>query len=343
MLYDTVIASSKDALVLPIPDKPKVFPISMQPEPEVTEFDEAIHLAISHPQQVHTMSMEATAFPYHQECDGGKRDFGITDAFQVFSDLGTQAVMAIMKKFMNDPRIAQSDNRCPLFMRGLGFVSPFIYNLNNSPQILELVSQLAGEPLAPHSMIQNYAHINVGYPAKDGNTEVDALHADSVDYVLVVMLTDPSNSRPLAAQDVVTIHFTRKGQAMFMRGSQFLHRVRPVLDNVDGEPRITCVFSFMSRNPRGNGGVDATRFGTFRNMSGDRFATVEFARHKAWRVTGLLKAVQDAEFETPREEVIRCLKDALNELQRAVDIVEGEVEDAMPYFDAKKNKFVKRR
>ncbi|TPX76160.1 hypothetical protein CcCBS67573_g02560 [Chytriomyces confervae] len=361
----------KPALCLPIPTLSRHHPKDMQLTPDPEPFDQSTHLEICPPQQVYTMEMNATAFPYSQslQADESTLDFGITDAFQVLSDEGTEALVEIVERYKTDPRIAQSDNRAPLFMRGLGFVSPFIQELGNNSAILELVSQLAQEPLAPHSMVQNYAHINVGQAhAKDASTktEVDSLHADSVDYVLVLMLTDPATfeggeleavkMQPLAqamerigaaggvldeSEDVVRINFSRKGQGMFMRGSQFLHRVRPVfMAGSECVARVSCVFSFMSRNPRV---PDATRFGTFANMSGDRYAHVEYARHKAWRVAGLLKAVEDVEFEASREDVVALLSDALAELQGAVRILQGKEDDAMPYFDAKLKRFVTKR
>ncbi|KAI9349190.1 hypothetical protein BDR26DRAFT_676847 [Obelidium mucronatum] len=341
-----------------MPEPPKSFPVGMQPEPETVTFDEQIHLAITPPPQVFSMTMDPLQFPYQSN----KPSFGITQAFPVFSAAGTQAVKGIIAAHKQDPRICRSSNRAQLYLRGLGFLSPFICALNNSPQIINLVSQLAGEPLAPHTMIQNYAHTNIGTPAQNNNNqEVDALHADSVDYVLVVMLSDPSKFKggeleavriqPLSAameavgngaltpEDVISVPFTQQGQGMFMRGSQFLHRVRPVLETIDNEARITCVFSFMSRNPKS---VECTRLGTY---IGDRdpYCFAEFARHKVWRTVALLKQIEEMGFDAAREDLVDVLEQGQRELKDAIAILKLEKDDTMPYFDAKVGKFVTKR
>lgn len=51
------------------------------------------------------------------------------------------------------------------------------------------MSSFVGEPAVAHSMPSNYSHINIGEP--NSGLPVDRWHIDSVDFVLICLLSDP--------------------------------------------------------------------------------------------------------------------------------------------------------
>jgi len=98
--------------------------------------------------------------------------------------------------------------------------------------------------------------------------DVDKWHFDSVDYVMVLILSNmdgmvggelevyneslgsPEDTKAMARQGgpprdkVKTVSYQKSGWAIFAQGSKIMHRVAPVL--AASEPRISFVFSLMS-------------------------------------------------------------------------------------------------
>lgn len=71
-----------------------------------------------------------------------------------------------------------------------------------------------------------------------------------------------------------------------MQGSMILHSVTPVIKG--REPRITCGNSYMSRNVKKR---DQTHLYTFLQGDPEHITLVHYARHKCWRVKGLMDHV----------------------------------------------------
>lgn len=129
-------------------------------------------------------------------------------------------------------------------------VSPFIRDLNRSPELDSIVSSFAGESVVAHSMPSNYSHVNIGEP--NSGLPVDRWHVDSVDFVLIVLLSDPENmeggelqvvanhepdealrlleqhngSPP--AQYIRSVKIPAAGWAVMMQGSKIAHHVTEV-------------------------------------------------------------------------------------------------------------------
>ncbi|DBA00998.1 TPA: hypothetical protein N0F65_006259 [Lagenidium giganteum] len=307
------------------------------------------HLAIQLPRCVYDEDFNEVSLATQQPVT----NFAASQPFQLLSAEGVKLLNAIVEDHKTHPLVAQSNARAPLFLRGLGFASAFVNGMAESPVIGDAVSRLSGDALVSHPLIMNQGHVNYGM--KTGKV-VDAWHADSVDYVLVVMLSDPKNyaggelqivktnnvengvamieSERLTPQDVLTVRFERAGQAILLRGSKHIHRVMPV---TEGGPRLSCILSFTTRNVFA---PDLTRYGTFKN---DTFAHVEFARHKAWRAQGFLNHLKARALAgTTVGDVVQDLAAAKAELEQAIALITGAADDEMPFYDEAKNKFVKR-
>ncbi len=133
--------------------------------------------------------------------------------------------------------------------------------------MLKQLSFYAQDKLAPHTMPMNYSQINVGAIGSD--RPVDQWHLDSVDYVLVIILSDTRDmqggrlevvNRPtdqalqmlndqkgVFSQDqLMSVHYPAAGYAVLMQGSRMLHHVTPVVSA--REPRISLVNSFVGCN-----------------------------------------------------------------------------------------------
>jgi hypothetical protein len=121
-----------------------------------------------------------------------------------------------------------------------------------------------------------------------------------------------------------------------MQGSKILHTVDAVLKA--REPRISMVNSYMSLRPFA---PDQTRFATFTQAGfGDEnsVASVEFARHKAWRAKGKCQYVLDqipfvGKSSHTTSELATVFEEAAAELQRAADLIRGKVDDNAKFLD----------
>ncbi|GLE00336.1 hypothetical protein PINS_up009093 [Pythium insidiosum] len=318
-----------------------------------TPFIPSEHLDIRPPAFVYSSDFTKIPFVPGQR---NSTSFAVTEPFRLLSDAGVAAFREVIEQHKDDPRIAQSDERVELMLRGLSFVSPFVNGLSNSEDVAELASNLSGDALTTHSMTTTHGHINVG--AATGKV-VDPWHLDSVDYVMVVMLTDPATFEggdlevvrrstaeearelvergPLSDEDVLTVRFQRAGDAILLLGTTHLHRVTPVFSG--REPRLSAVLPFITRRLPSK---DLTRYGTFKRK--DRFAAIEYGRHKAWRAQGFLSHLTSLSFDKSSvEDVLRDLVFARDELEHAIRVLSGEDDDEMPFFDETSGKFIKRR
>jgi hypothetical protein len=222
---------------------------------------------------------------------------------------------------------------------------------------------MAGCPLGPHHVPSNLSQTNFGEIG--GDKPVDVWHIDSVDYVMVLLLSDATdmeggelqvarlnggdpalaieqiNAEGIAEEDMDVATYPGPGYAIFMQGSRIAHAVTPV--TAAREPRLTVVNSYHSLNPFVE---DKTRFVTYKDVDGFDTARYEYARHKAWRVQGQLDflmkgnvggaggaetgAGEEGLFADP-ETVLEVLDRAAAELKQARDLVSGEVIDERPY------------
>ncbi len=175
-------------------------------------------------------------------------------AFRFLSDEGVRVLRDIVARNM---KYARTSERQPTHLRGLAYTSKFIRDLNEDPRVIALISKLAGQPLIPHYLPMNYAHVNVGKLPKDptaaANAPVDMWHADSVPFVVIVILSDMKDmvggelqcvrrkGRPAAfdlikqtdnhvePKDLLNVSYERQGYALFMQGSEIVHHVTGVI------------------------------------------------------------------------------------------------------------------
>jgi hypothetical protein len=313
-------------------------------------FDPAVHLQIEPPDGVVSDDFVDFPFPLPVNAEAG---FGLaySKPFRLLSDEGVNALSALIDA---NKQFAKSSARIPRCIRGLGYRSKFVRDLNCDPQTVDLLSAMAGKPVAPHGMHMNMSHVNLGRPVKKGEPPVivDQWHVDSVDYVCVIIMSDLSQSiggdlQVLCKKDVRdnsdflargvtpdleglvrTIQYPGKGHAIFIRGSEVLHRITPVLEAL--EPRVSVVNAYMSRNVFD---ADSTRYQTFVEQDPEHVSKVEFSRHTAWKVQGMMKYIMDeVEWGKPKEELAALMRRAAVDLEKAAALVNQEEEDILHWI-----------
>lgn len=172
----------------------------------------------------------------------------------------------------HEEQFKRSNHRTACFLRGLGYVSSFIKSLGDHPDVLDYLSLLTGISLIPHYLFSNIGHVNIGTSSQNQN--VDDWHYDSVPYVLIILLTSPTefdggHLEYVKDDGILRITFPEAGYALFMKGSEIRHRVTRVTRGC----RRTIIFSYMDRHER----KDTTRLETFEN---DTFFNKELAYGK---------------------------------------------------------------
>ena len=231
-----------------------------------------LHYPLQIPPNIHLLEQEngssdtikLVKVPSSQKRKPNAEDLAYTEQFRVLSDEGVEAFRTIITT-SEEQGMAIETPRNPKIIRGLGFTSKFVQDFNESPEFLHHLSTFANVPIAAHPTTTHYSQINFGNPPKEDETEAkpaDIWHLDSVDYVLVVMLTDGfeggellvSNMDPnlsmeciqkdaLPPESILKNVYEKPGYGIFMQGSRIAHSVAPVLS---GSTRITAVNSYVS-------------------------------------------------------------------------------------------------
>jgi hypothetical protein len=343
---------SKNEYTIPGPSPSSFFPegISLSGE----EFDPKKHLQLEPPTHIKDMTFKTVPFPFDAKQRAIKGNLAYTAPFRVLSDEGVAAARRALDR---NQHLAKSNPRASCYVRGLGYASRFHRDLAYDPTLTKMLNELARYELAIHGMTMSVSHTNVGQIAT--GRPVDAWHTDSFEYVLVIILSDVEemqggSMRVLQMPDasgemfkeltikgvpddlVEEVRYGRAGEACFMQGSKILHTVDAVLKA--REPRISLVNSYTSLRPFA---PDPTRYGTFTQGGfGDdsRVASVEFARHKAWRAKGKLQYVLDqisfsGDSTDTTSELVNIFEEAAAELQRAADLMSGKIDDNAKWLD----------
>ncbi len=104
----------------------------------------------------------------------------------MFEEAGVRAARQSIQE--NQEILKQSSDRILHCVRGLGSVSHFHRELAHCPELLSLFSALARDELSAHTFVNNISHSNIGHI--QAGRPVDKWHTDSVDYVVVIILSD---------------------------------------------------------------------------------------------------------------------------------------------------------
>jgi hypothetical protein len=337
-----------DPIIAPPIPFPSEIPSGFQgTDPNEPVYDPQVHLQIEPPEFLIGLDYKKYKFPLSEEDKKVFPGVSVTAPFRIVSDEGVKVLRAIFEK---NKQFGRSTKRIPLMLRGLGYMSQFIRDFNNCPEMCKLFSEMANEPLAAHTMPMNYSHINVGQIGKDA--PVDQWHVDSVEYVMVLIISDIQDmiggdlqvvmhnstksfemlsSNTITPDDLLTANYKGAGYCMFMQGSKMVHHVTPVLSA--REPRLSLVNSYVTCNAAR---PDATKLDTFmQNGDPQHITKVDFARHKAWRTVAILQNILQTAKSSNPEDTLEKMELARDELINACNLLQGRTSDSVGYFDEK--------
>lgn len=172
----------------------------------------------------------------------------------------------------------------PIHLLILNRYAPFIYDAWHSPQVLEIVSKIAGIDLVP-AMDFEIGHVNISVNSKkeqnaalqlvregdqinaDDDTPVVGWHRDSYPFVCVLMLSDCTNmvggetALKTGSGEIMKVRGPDMGHAVILQGRYIDHQA---LRAVGGSERITMVTSFR---PKSSNVKDDTVLNTVRPIS----------------------------------------------------------------------------
>lgn len=138
-------------------------------------------MKLENPEFIKTLDFDKLSFP-----TSFQHQLGYSAPFRVLSDEGVRRLRQVIDTHYGR---AKGNERQQKILRGLGYLSKFVEELIYSSELLEHVSEIAGEPLCPNTFGMHIAQVNFGKPGNVG-ADVDKWHFDSVDYVLVIILSD---------------------------------------------------------------------------------------------------------------------------------------------------------
>lgn len=326
-------------------------------ELEGEHFDPAVHLQLEPPTHIKDLNFKDVVFPFSESEKKVACNLAYTRPFRVLSDAGVKLARQEAEKHMDS--LVHQDDRSDCYLRGLGFVSNFHREFAYCPEVISMMSELSRDTLAVHSMPFNISHTNVGKIA--AGRPVDKWHTDSTDYVLVIMLSDQTDMvggdlRVLQMPDasnsgsnlsifqhlqkegvpeelVETVKYAQAGYGILMQGCKILHTVSEVMSAK--EPRWSLVNSFNTTRVFSQ--PDKTRYGIFAGDEGPDIATVDFARHKAWRVGGQLDFIRNnASYDSSKispADMSAILRNAAAELEFAADLIDKKADDHTKWVD----------
>ncbi|CAM9128983.1 unnamed protein product, partial [Ectocarpus fasciculatus] len=312
-------------------------------------FDPCKHLQLEPPNLIKDLNFQDIPFPFSSEEASKKRNLAYTRPFRVLSDEGVRVARESILKHKN--QLGKSDARASFYIRGLGMVSHFHKGLSYSDDLNNLLSSLARDSVHP-STVMNMSHTNIGEIGT--GRPVDKWHVDSIDYVLVIVLSDLEDMvggdlRVLQVPDssgevfeklksegvpeelVETVRYTKAGYGIFMQGSKILHSVSEVV--AAREPRMSLVNSYVSTRPFC---TNKLRYSLFQRVDGRTFIDYEYARHRAWRARGKLQYLEEmSTYTTPAEDMVSVLRSAAQELLAAADFLDGVTSDHDGHIEVK--------
>ena len=326
-------------LATPLPF-PASAPFEVQPFPGEPVYDPARHLALEKPAR----SWSLGDLRYDDDAIAAcSSDIAITAPFRVLSDEGIATVREVCLQLQSQ-RTTLAGARVPSHLSGGVYRSRFLRSLCHCPEIAAFLSEVAGTPLAPHSMPSQQLYVN--YAPEDVSKAVDAWHFDGVGFDYVLMASDPAKLKggafefflgtkaeatellgidylrkggvgPLPAERVVSTTFPAAGYAVFQQGNMVVHRAAALSE--PGE-RITLVPAYVSLEA---GYPDPTALEDMPHYQEPGILT-EVARHAAWQAqTKLQHLIANLDPAESRDALCVALRDATADVDRALRSLEG--------------------
>lgn len=320
---------------------PDAQPESYLPLSEEPVFDPAVHLALEHP----GLSYSLTDLGY-TETDIARcaTPFAYSEAFRILSPAGVAAMQEVCEAIYSNRNESTGTgaNRLGSYARGAGYRSRFLRDFCDSVELAEHLSGIAGVRLGRHSVPAVACGIN--YAPDDISRAVDTWHVDSVNFDVVMMLTDPNQFRggefqvfkgtreegqkllgingeeggsaQLPEARIETIPFPAAGYGFLQQGTHIFHRACRLLEKAQ---RITLIPSFEVLPAHEQDSTNALNMAEWT----DPGITAELARHEVWRASARLENLLGTIQLTDEPEALGAsIRDAVERLRAFADKLE---------------------
>jgi len=251
--------------------------------------------------------------------------------FRILSDEGAAVLLDTARRL----RAFQTNGRDRIenMVRGGCYRSRWLRDLCLSSEVTEMMAEVYGAAVAPHTMPLHLGHLNYE-PASLGDA-VDKWHHDTLALDYVMMVSDPTtlpggrfeiflgtkhDAATLAAAGkrpptdrVLVPDFPGPGWAIALHGNMVVHRGAP-LDSA--AERITMVNGYVSLDRSCD---DQSRSRDLVGVDDPALLATEWTRHAAWRGVGRLqKLVDDLPFGIDNERAADRLEEAITDVQQAI-------------------------
>ncbi|KAK5096613.1 hypothetical protein LTS08_007486 [Lithohypha guttulata] len=250
---------------------PEVAALAVEVPPKLA-FDPKKHINHVPPKKIWTMT----------EIERGNQGVSPNAVSEPFSLFTEEAVKQMRAEILSKPVLENctyQSNLSPCQLRGYApKYAPFVYDAWHSPQVLEIVSKIAGIDLVP-VMDFEIGHINISVHSKkaqeeakraiaehksrqadegvsgcpwEDDTPIVGWHTDSYPFVCVLMLSDCSQmiggetALRKGSGDIMKVRGPGVGNAVVLQGRYIEHQA---LKAYGGQERITMVTSFRPKSP----------------------------------------------------------------------------------------------
>ena len=275
------------------------------------EFVPSRHLALEKPDRFITLA----EFGYDAETVARcPSPIAITSAFRILTDEGVAALREVGELFARQEHKTEGNTAAAYVKpRGSAYSSKFARDLSWSADLAAFASEIAGTPLAPHS-IPTLGSSFVYAPPQVEKTN-QGWHMDSLGFDCVIMVSDPDETNgggfqyfqgtlqevakicgvaeheirssvgklgALPPERIHTMTYRKAGYGAFMQGNMVLHRGEP-LKRPAGRSVFVPGFIAMDLDY-----PDVTNWREIRNWNSPS-VRAEYLRHKAWRAASFLE------------------------------------------------------
>jgi hypothetical protein len=306
------------------------------------EFDPARHLALEKPKAIRHLQ----EFGYSDsEIASKASSVAVTSPFRILSEEGAGVMLGVARSLRQH---AISCERIDNMVRGGCYRSQFLRDLCIDPSVTQLLCEIYGVDVAPHTMPVHLGHMN--YTPDDLSKAVDKWHHDTLPLDYVMMVSDPatlsggkfeyfvgtrhemaelaSRGKTPPRNRVEAPYFPGPGYAIALHGDMIVHR-GAALDKP--AERITMVNGYVATDTSGD---DQHRHKDLTLVDDPESLYTEWAKHAAWRARGRLDALlAELPFNSDAKIVACRLEDAIKDVSQAIAEMRDEGEHQMHHYE----------
>jgi hypothetical protein len=321
---------------------PEQLPRGYEWFPDEPGFDPSIHLALERPVTIRQLQ----EFGYSdKEIATKATSVAVSSPFRILSDEGAGVMLEVARSLREH---AISCERIDNMVRGGCYRSRFLRDLCIDSSVTEMLCEVYGVDIAPHTMPVHLGHMN--YSPNDLNKAVDKWHHDTLPLDYVMMVTDPATlsggnfeyfvgtkheMAELASRGetpprdrVEAPDFPGPGYAIALHGDMIVHRGAS-LDR-PGE-RITMVNGYVSTRTAGD---DQHRHKDLTLVDDPETLYTEWAKHAAWRARGRLDhLLAELKFNPDAKQVAIELEEAIKDVSQAIEEMRDDGDHQMHHYE----------